>query len=213
MIKKLHSIERAFPWRKFIAVLCLVTVCSVLWADREQTDLANRMIRLHVVANSDNPADQALKLKVRDRILATAGVYLEGQTDVNVAMTALQDKLPELQAAAQSVVREQGYSDPVAVSLEDTWFPTRVYDDFSLPPGTYHALRVVVGKGQGHNWWCVVFPPLCMGSATETIQSTAAAGGLSGDQVSLISGKSESYVVKFKVVEWWETAKHALSHS
>ena len=108
------------------------------------------------------------------------------------------------------MVAGAGYDYPVTVSLEDCWFPTKVYDGFSLPAGNYRALRVVIGAGEGQNWWCVVFPPLCLGSVTEEVAATAAQAGLSEDQVSLITGRDGGYVLKFKLIEWWDSLIQAL---
>lgn len=178
------------------------------WLDASQAALADRVVRLHVVANSDSDEDQALKLAVRDRILAeTEGLFTQGLT-VEEARSALAEMLPDLAAAGAEVAGEWGCSYAVTASLEDgVWFPTKTYTDFALPAGNYTALRLVIGEGGGHNWWCVVFPPLCLGSVTETVEETASAGGLSRDQVSLITGEDGGYVIKFKAVELWEQFK------
>ena len=103
---------------------------------------------------------------------------------------------------------EAGYSYPVTASLvHDCWFPTKTYTDFALPAGAYTALRIEIGAGGGQNWWCVVFPPLCLGSVSETTQETALEAGLTENQVSLMTGEDEGYVVKFKAVELLEQFK------
>ena len=105
----------------------------------------------------------------------------------------------DLAAAGAETVGEAGYDYPVTASLEeDVWFPTKEYEDFALPAGEYTALRIVIGEGGGQNWWCVVFPPLCLGSVSETTAETAASAGFSEDEISLITGENEGYVVKFK---------------
>ena len=104
--------------------------------------------------------------------------------------------------------KRQGYSYPVTASLvHDYWFPTKTYTDFALPAGAYTALRIEIGAGGGQNWWCVVFPPLCLGSVSETTQETALEAGLTENQVSLMTGEDEGYVVKFKAVELLEQFK------
>ena len=171
----------------------------------EQSALADKVIRLHVIANSDSPADQALKLRVRDRILAEAGDLFEQGLTRAEAEAAITAELGGLAAAGAEAVGEAGYDYPVTASLEeDVWFPTKEYEDFALPAGAYTALRIVIGEGGGQNWWCVVFPPLCLGSVTETTAETAAAAGFSGDEISLITGENEGYVVKFKAMELWD---------
>ena len=175
--------------------------------EREQTDLSDSVLRLHVLANSDSAADQALKMKVRDRILAEAEAILPGETSAEEAAKDLEANLYRLAAAGAEVVAAEGYDYPVSASLEESWFPTKEYEDFSLPAGTYHALRIVIGEGEGQNWWCVVFPPLCLGSVTETVKETALEGGLNERQVALLTGESEGYVVKFKALELWDALK------
>ena len=175
---------------------------------REQAALADKVIRLHVLANSDSEADQALKLRVRDRILAEAAdLFAPGET-VAQARETLTLALPALAEAGAEVVREEGYEYAVSASLEENvWFPTKQYTDFALPQGSYTALRVVIGEGGGRNWWCVVFPPLCLGSVTETTEEAAALGDLSESDVALMTGEDEGYVVKFKAIELWEDFK------
>ena len=176
-----------------------------VWLDGQQAALADKVIRLHVIANSDSAEDQALKLQVRDRILEEADGLFSGGATLEEARAALQASLPALASAGAQVVGESGYAYPVTASLEDgVWFPTKEYDDFSLPAGQYTALRLVIGEGGGQNWWCVVFPPLCLGSVTETAAETAAEGGFSGEDISLVTGEDEGYVVKFKAIELWE---------
>lgn len=198
-----------------IELILLVALAGVLlfslWLDREQAELAGDVLRLHVLANSDSEEDQTLKLAVRDRVLAEASPLLEGVEDRDQAEAILTGALQTLADAGAETVAEAGYDYPVTVSLEQTWFPTRTYEDFSLPAGTYTALRVVIGEGDGHNWWCVVFPPLCLGAVSESVETTAAMAGLSDDEISLITGEDGGYVVKFKLLELWEEWKQWLS--
>ncbi len=190
-------------WECALLMAFSLTLVSGVWSAGEQSALADKVVRLHVIANSDSEEDQALKLKVRDEILATAGDCLEGVSDRAQAEAALTDHLQELADAGAAAVAAQGYDYPVTVSLEDCWFPTKEYDGSALPAGQYRAVRAVVGEGAGRNWWCVVFPPLCLGSVSERSQDAMA--GLSEDQVALITGEDESYVLKFKLVEWWNS--------
>ena len=197
-----------FPWRQALALFLVFLVCACLWAEAEQTALAEKVIRLHVLANSDSEEDQALKLQVRDRVLAGARPLLAEATDAGEAESLLSDQCSYLTALARQEILRQGYDYPVAVTLEDVWFPTRTYDAAALPAGTYRALRVVIGSGEGQNWWCVVFPSLCLPAVSET---SLQAAGLSEGDVALITEDAPSYVFRFKTVEWWETLKHTLS--
>ena len=182
-----------------LAVFLLTGALSL----RSQDQLADKVVRLHVLANSDSEEDQALKLKVRDRVLERATELLEQAADRREAEALLRGQLLELEEIAAEEIAANGYDYPVSVELEPTQFPTKEYDGFSLPAGSYRALRVVLGEGDGRNWWCVVFPPLCLSSVTE-VADTALAAGLGEEDVRLITGESGGYVVKFKCIELWE---------
>lgn len=181
-----------------------------IWLEHEQTDLADSVLRLHVLANSDSDADQTLKLKVRDRVLEEAELILSDHSSVKEAERVLKGNLDRLAQAGAEIVAEEGYDYSVSAEVRETWFPTKEYDDFSLPAGQYQALRIVIGEGEGQNWWCVVFPPLCLGSVSESVQETALHAGMDEQQVALLTGESEGYVVKFKALELWEKLKNML---
>ena len=182
-----------------LGVLCALT--AGVWLGGERETLADSVIRLHVIANSDSDADQALKLAVRDRVLEQAeSLYPQG-ADLEEARRALEGHLNALAAAGQAVVEEWGCDYPVSAELTRCWFPTKEYDDFALPAGDYEALRVVIGEGAGRNWWCVAFPPLCLGAASETVEEAARAGSFTQDQARLITRETEGYVLKFKGME------------
>ena len=198
-------------WELALLIGLAAALLLGLWLEREQSDLADSVLRLHVLANSDSESDQALKLKVRDRVLAEAEAILPEHVSLEEATQTLAENLPRLAAAGAEVVAREGYDYPVSAGLEETWFPTKEYEDFSLPAGRYQALRVVIGEGEGQNWWCVVFPPLCLGSVSETTRETALEAGLDERQVSLLTGESEGYVVKFKALELWDQLKSAFS--
>lgn len=192
--------------RRWESALLIGLACAMLWASAlgaEQDALADQVVRLHVVANSDSESDQALKLQVRDAVLAAATPALTG-LDRQEALETLEARLPDLADAAAKVVGEEGYDYPVTVSLQEERFPTKRYEDFALPAGEYTALRVQIGSGGGHNWWCVVFPPLCMGSVEETAQ-------LDDRDRALVTGETEGYIVKFKAIEIWENLKARFS--
>ena len=192
--------------RRWESALLIGLACAMLWASAlgaEQDALADKVVRLHVVANSDSGADQTLKLQVRDAILADAASELEGLSREE-ALEQLAQNLPRLGEIAAQTIGEQGYDYPVTVSLKEERFPTKRYDDFALPAGEYMALRVQIGSGGGHNWWCVVFPPLCMGSVEETAQ-------LDDRDRALVTGETEGYIVKFKAIEIWENLKARFS--
>ena len=177
---------------------------------RAQSQLAERVVRLHVLANSDGQEDQALKLLVRDRVLARATELLTQARDRTEAEALLRAELPELEALAVRELQANGCAYPVTAELADTEFPTREYESFTLPAGEYLALWVVIGEGAGRNWWCVVFPPLCT-AASADVPAAALAAGLTEDQVGLITEEDRGYVLKFKAVEWWEALQEKFS--
>ena len=179
---------------------------SGVLALRTQDELADKVVRLHVLANSDSEEDQALKLKVRDVVLERATAILEQSADRREAESRLRGELLELERIAAEEIAAEGYNYPVTVELKNTDSPTKEYDGFPLPAGEYLALRVIIGEGQGQNWWCVVFPPLCT-AASADVPASALAAGFSEEEVNLITEENQGYVLKFKAVEWWETLK------
>ena len=127
--------------------------------------LSREIIRLHVVANSDSPMDQALKYQIRDAVLLASAEWYQGASDIQEAEQALQLHLKEIEQVAQSVATASGSKDSVQVQMTDMYFETRDYETFSLPAGNYRSLRVVIGEGAGKNWWCMVYPALCIPAA------------------------------------------------
>ena len=201
--------KRLKIWEIILLVGLLAFLASGAMALRTQDDLSNKVVRLHVLANSDSEEDQALKLLVRDAVLERAEDVLVQTSDRAEAEGKLRGQLLEFERAAAEVIREEGYDYTVTVELADTEFPTRAYDGFTLPAGEYLALRVLIGEAAGQNWWCVVFPPLCTAAASE-VGETAIAAGLSGEQVRLIT-EEEGYVLKFKCVELWQQLRSRFS--
>ena len=193
---------------KWIAVSLLVGLAISLlwgvWSLQRQQALAQEVIRLHVIAASDSDADQALKLQVRDAVLAQATDWLAGTTDRDEAEDILRTHLAELRDTAQATVQLQGCEDVVEAWLTPESYPTRDYGAFALPGGEYLSLRIIIGEGAGHNWWCVVFPPLCTTAAAGDMEEAARDAGLSEDDVALITRSDEGYTLKFKSLELWE---------
>ena len=192
-----------------LMVALALTMLWGVWSTQEQDVLERKMIRLHVIANSDAQDDQALKLQVRDAVLAQATDLLQQSRDMVDAERKLSLALPAIETTAREKVVAEGYDYAVAARLEQTEFPTKEYDGFSLPAGEYLALRVVIGEGAGQNWWCVVFPPLCTAAATD-IEETAIATGLGEEDISLITEEHQGYVLKFRSLELWESLRQWL---
>ena len=206
MKTKVKAGNRLKIWE--IALLLGVAVCLLSGAKalHTQDELADKVVRLHVLANSDSEEDQALKLQVRDAVLDRAEDLLAQPSSRAEAEGKLRGQLLEFERLAEAVVREAGYDYEVTAELTDTEFPTREYEDFTLPAGEYLALRILIGDAAGRNWWCVVFPPLCT-AASADVPASALAAGFTEDEVRLITEEDRGYVLKFKAVEFWETLR------
>lgn len=188
-------------WTKAIiggVVLCLLV--QVLGFAGSSEGIRQRVVRLHVLAHDDSEAEQALKLQVRDAVSDEAVRLLEGVTERAAMLTVLQDVLPQLQAVAQQCVYDAGYTHPVSAELSQEYFTTREYDSGTYPAGVYDALRIVIGDGAGRNWWCVLYPPLCVSAAVE---APTAEEVLTDTQLAVV--EAPPYEVRFKLVEWWES--------
>lgn len=170
-------------------------------------NLSSKVLRLHILANSDSEVDQELKIKVRDKIIESSGNFLDGATDKISAQNLTAKNLENIKKIAQTEVEKQGFSYPVQVEVTEMYFPTRKYDSTTFPAGRYDALRVLIGEGAGKNWWCVIFPQMCLGSAKNSATTDTL---LSGSEKDIISG-GEKYEVRFKVVEWFYALKGGVS--
>lgn len=164
-----------------------------------------QVLRLHVIANSDSAADQAVKLRVRDAVLAETEALFAAAENAADAMEKIAPLLPAIEKTAAETLRRSGCRDRVQVRLTRAYFDTRAYGSVLLPAGKYHALQIVLGEGAGHNWWCVLFPPLCAPTAQNTAESAAFLAE-NGRVVSAESGR----LIRFKTVETVEKWIHLL---
>ncbi|MBQ3507340.1 MAG: stage II sporulation protein R [Clostridia bacterium] len=187
-----------------ILLVCLMALSFLpVHGEREVYDT---VVRLHVLANSDTEEDQALKLKVRDAILTVTAPLVEGCTTQSQAMEVLNSHLAALESAAATVIESEGYDYPVTVLLGEEDYPTRTYESCAFPAGTYVSLRVCIGDAEGQNWWCCLFPPLCLSAATakneKDNEDAFIQVGLTKDQYGIITetGKTK-YKVRFKILE------------
>jgi stage II sporulation protein R len=188
-------------WEIALIAALLITTLSGFVLSGTQEELSDKLIRLHVVANSDSAYDQSMKLEIRDGVLDVLGPLLENVQDRSEAEVVITEHLDTIQSAAQKRAQSLGYNCTIHTELKQENFPTRDYETFSLPAGEYLSLRVDIGDGDGKNWWCVVFPSLC----TEIAGSTDidfAETGLTEDEVSLITRDSPKYEIKFQIIEW-----------
>ena len=177
-----------------LAIGLVISLVIGAHADVMQKDISNRVLRLHVIANSDSEEDQAEKLAVRDIVLDKANILLEDAKSVDEVKTIVSENLDIFTDCAKTAT-----SHPVRAELVAMHFPTREYDTFSLPAGEYEALRIIIGDGGGRNWWCVMFPPLCL-SAAEAVKYAEEAG-MNDDEIRFISGGENEYRYKFKFLE------------
>ncbi len=162
------------------------------------------VLRVHILANSDSDEDQVLKLLVRDAVVEAGAGLLDGVTDSDKARARLQELLPQLQQVAQTCVSEQGYDYTITAEVTEMYFTTRTYDDYTFPAGYYDAVRITIGSGAGKNWWCVMYPPLCVSAATD---KQSLDDVLNDNEQQAVKG-GKRFAVRFKIVEWIYTLSH-----
>ena len=180
------------------ALLAAFVWCGTVIADRQR--LNEELIRLHVVANSDRVEDQELKLLVRDAIITSLRQALADVRHTEQAKEYLQENLPKLQELANKTLDAAGSAQQAVVTLCREGFPTRQYNTFSLAAGIYEALRVTIGDGAGKNWWCVVFPSLCVPQTSQGFSDTAAGAGFPDALSGALTGE-EPYQIRFYLLD------------
>lgn len=197
-----------------ISVLAAIVICFC-YSENVLGNLSNSMIRLHVIANSDCEADQALKLRVRDRLLSEGqDIFLPSQSGEET-LAVLNKNRGRLLRAAQDEVARAGYPYKVSIETGEFFFPAKKYENITLPAGNYEAVRVVIGEGKGKNWWCVMFPPLCfvdssVGVADNTAQQTLKSK-LSDSEYSLITENGKLPVdIRFKIIDFLQNSANGV---
>ena len=173
--------------------LLLCTLLMIILPTEAEAAIYDDTIRLHIIAPSDSTEDQSLKLRIRDVILDEYSAVFKKQGSKAEAQGILSDILPQIQKSAHDEVLSAGYEYEVRATLTEEWYPTRIYKSFSLPCGTYTSLKIVLGEGEGDNWWCVMYPPLCLDAAISEDSS------LTPEEEFLIS--DNGYCIKFKLLE------------
>lgn len=168
------------------------------------------VLRMHVIANSDCSADQQLKLMVRDAVLERGAQLFDGTVTADEARRKIEPHKAELEAAAREVIERAGYDYPVSVNVVNEYFATRCYGSLTMPAGRYTAVKVVIGEGAGRNWWCVIFPSLCVPATTDGFVDAAAAGGFSDAEIGLMTRANGAYTVKFRSLELLQALKKYL---
>ena len=187
-----------------IVVAILFSICSFAKTSEE---IRSDVLRLHVLANSDTSVDQNLKLRLRDYILQEGKDIFNGSVNVENAVEKIEPVLPELEKSAKAFVNQAGFDYDVKISLSNEYFTTKTYETVTLPAGKYLALRVVIGSGEGHNWWCVMFPPMCVPAADKKDEIENV---FSEKEIKLVESKPK-YEPRFKVVEIYEQLKEIIS--
>ena len=183
------------------ALILTVTVITSFLPVNGEEKIYENMIRLHVIANSDSSEDQSLKLHVRDAVLDAVS-KIPHASNFTDAEAGIRTHTGEILSAAKTAVKERGSDDDVNVYFDTEKYPVRYYEGFSLPAGEYTSLRVVIGDGEGHNWWCVLFPPLCTASCEEEREDDFVEAGFTSDEYRLIKSDSGTkYKVRFKILE------------
>ena len=167
------KLRKSIYLRILLVLLCTGTMILIILTEKKavqiQSDLADHVLRFHVLANSDSEEDQALKRKVRDALLQEINEELPDDADLSDTKAYLSSHEASLQETACRIVRQNGFDYPVEFRLEPWYFPTKTYGDMTFPSGTYDAFRVIIGKGEGKNWWCVLYPSLCFIDSTYSI--------------------------------------------
>jgi stage II sporulation protein R len=196
-------------WTILVLLLVfLMTVGSILPVHGE-AGLYDNVIRLHVLANSDAAGDQEDKLAMRDAVLAYTAPLLEGVQSRAEAERILSAEIPRIERIAEKTLEKRGTPAPVTVEFDEERYPRRTYESIALPAGEYLSLRVQIGEAAGQNWWCVLFPPLCLSAATADTKATCLSAGLTEEQYRVIADSGEGkYRLRFKILEVAEGLFH-----
>lgn len=205
MIKKLKISEKAFTYALFFGLLCAVFL-SFTDFNASCEDIRKNVLRLHIIANSDSQEDQELKLKIRDKLLEESPQLFDGAQNLETAIQQANLNLKKIEDTANSVIKENGFSYTAKARIGNSFFETREYDDFTLPAGTYKSLIIDIGKGDGKNWWCVIFPEICLPSASDIGLSKTV-----GEDGVRIAQTPNRYILRFKIVEVYEKIKNSFN--
>lgn len=175
--------------------------------EESYSDITETVFRLHILANSDSEDDQQLKLKVRDAVLSETAYIFEGKGSAEESAEAAESSLAEIKNTAERVIRENGYDYTVRCEVTDMDFDSRVYDTITMPAGHYKALRITIGEAKGKNWWCVMFPPLCLPAVTDIDEALAECDGVfTAEELDMLQNP-ENYECRFYILELIEKLK------
>ena len=201
-------IQMAFTKKLLICALVILGISFIagLLPIHGEEEIYDTVVRLHVVANSDSDEDQALKLKVRDGVIEVVTPVVKDCKTQEEAIKAIEGAMPDIEARAKEVLALEGYDYSVKILLGEEYYPTKTYETCAFPEGEYVSLRVLIGEGEGENWWCCLFPPLCLSAATDgaddSNEDAFISVGLNADQYKIITeSNTPKYKVRFKILE------------
>ncbi len=204
--------------KRFLIVIILfslfVFISALSYVNAVSEDISNSVFRLHVIANSDSDEDQSLKYKVRDKVLEYMNEIAKDCTSKEEVINLAYEYQDEFKQIAENVIKENGYDYDVNIKIGNFEFPTKYYGDISLPAGYYDALRIEIGKAEGQNWWCVMFPPLCFVDVTSGVvpdeSKQIMQDNLGDEEYKLISDNESSDIkFKFSIVEFFKNINFA----
>ena len=190
---KLLEVSMAFSIIVTLMISCFINIKSTY------DDLQKNVLRMHILANSDTHEDQALKLKVRDALLQNTDVIFNDCSNIDDAEYNVTQKMDLIKDIANKVVLDNGYNYPVKVELVNMSFDDRTYDNITMPSGLYDAIRITIGKAEGHNWWCVMYPPMCVNAV-----SIGDSSNYFDKSTMEVLENHDKYKLKLKILEWLE---------
>ena len=184
-----------------ISLLIALIICGVLNINafsQQCESIREKMLRMHVIANSDSEEDQQLKLKVRDAVLSAGKEVFDGSVTAIEAKEKITTYIDYLENIALETIKNEGFDYNVRITVEKEYFNTRTYENsVTLPAGYYTAVKVIIGEGKGQNWWCVMFPPMCLPTAVAECEISDV---LTDDETEIVT-ETDKYKFRFKIVE------------
>ena len=201
--------KKLFSKRFFENDIAVAMVCAIIFTlfltlagfEVGCNELRGNVLRLHILANSNSDADQTVKLKVRDAVLTASEKVFEGAKSKEDALNLAKENVGLFKTAAEQKLKQLGVNQSVTVKVEKAYFNTREYENFTLPAGQYDAVRVLLGNAEGKNWWCVMFPSMCLPAAADEHSLTESVD----EKAAEIAENAPKYEIRFKIVEWYES--------
>ena len=191
-----------------VFITLIVCIIATISFENDCKGIREEFLRLHVIANSDEDYDQELKLRVRDAILQSGKRVFTEAEDIISAESKITQQKESLRYTAEETARSLGFDYDIKIEVARSYFPTRTYDNLTLPAGYYKAVRVIIGEGKGKNWWCIMFPPLCLSAVSNTAE--IAEDFLTKDEMAIVTSDPR-YEIRFWLVEKYYEAKEKLS--